>query len=89
MRSDLTGDRVGAMRIGGDPRPSRTYAAGRTCAEPGCGARLSIYNSGDRCSLHHLLEVPRFECGHVRRVRRYRALARGESAARGATTTAA
>jgi hypothetical protein len=25
--------------------------AGRICAEPGCDARLSIYNTGDRCAL--------------------------------------
>jgi len=34
----------------------KSFAPGRTCAEPGCGTILSIYNSADRCSLHGHVE---------------------------------
>lgn len=30
----------------------KVYQRGRICAEPSCGAFLSIYNGADRCSLH-------------------------------------
>ena len=33
-------------------RPPRKFAAGRECAEYGCGTRLSIYNKDNFCSLH-------------------------------------
>ena len=56
MAGELTGDTIGAAVIGSHDRPVRTFQVGRTCGEEGCGARLSIYNSSDRCSLH-----PRFE----------------------------
>jgi hypothetical protein len=32
------------------------YGAGRTCAAPGCGTRLSVYNASLRCSLHDARE---------------------------------
>jgi hypothetical protein len=32
--------------------PLRTWAAGRSCAEPGCKTVLSIYNGGKHCSIH-------------------------------------
>jgi hypothetical protein len=35
--------------------PSRIYTAGRVCAAPGCGTRLSIYNPLAYCSLHGAL----------------------------------
>ncbi len=39
-------------------RVVETAPAGRTCAEPGCGTRLSIYNSGDRCARHeHFVSI--------------------------------
>jgi len=34
----------------------KSFAQGRTCAEPGCGTILSIYNPADRCSLHGHVE---------------------------------
>jgi hypothetical protein len=34
------------------PRRNRTYGADRTCAEPGCETRLSIYNRSMRCWQH-------------------------------------
>ena len=33
-------------------RPSATYGRGRVCVAAGCRARLSLYNPGERCSLH-------------------------------------
>jgi hypothetical protein len=50
---------VGAQRTQGLPKPSRSYPSGRTCSEPGCSARISIYNRNDRCWLHLGLKVPR------------------------------
>lgn len=40
-------------------RPNRTYAKDRICAEPGCGARISMYNRNDHCWLHLGFKVPR------------------------------
>jgi hypothetical protein len=34
------------------PRPNRTYAQGRVCADPGCETRLSIYNKATHCWAH-------------------------------------
>ncbi len=48
-----------ATSFAGPDTPSRIFAAGRTCEEPGCRTRLSMYNDGERCSLHAPMEVPR------------------------------
>jgi len=32
--------------------PSKTFKSGRICATPDCRTVLSIYNSGNYCSLH-------------------------------------
>jgi hypothetical protein len=37
------------------PRPNRTYARGRVCAEEGCGTVISIYNRSRYCWLHEPL----------------------------------
>ena len=34
------------------PRKNRTYEAGRTCADPECSTRLSIYNRSTYCWQH-------------------------------------
>jgi hypothetical protein len=34
------------------PRRNRTYGSGRTCAQPGCTTRLSIYNRATFCWQH-------------------------------------
>jgi hypothetical protein len=39
--------------------PTKQYGRGRTCTEPGCHTRLSIYNDGKYCSLHLPVEAPR------------------------------
>jgi len=39
-------------------RPGPTWPTGRTCREPGCDTRLSIYNRSTACSVHE--EVRRF-----------------------------
>lgn len=58
------------MRPGGRERPSRAWSAGRTCAEPGCPTRLSVYNAKDRCWQHTPIVFPNY---------RGRRLARGEA----------
>lgn len=50
---------VGGSRISGADRPSRAFSKGRTCHEPGCGTRLSMYNQGKYCYLHEPMAVPR------------------------------
>jgi hypothetical protein len=43
------------------PRRNRTYSPGRSCAEPGCETRLSIYNRSTFCWQHEPVRayVPR------------------------------
>lgn len=50
---------VGGFPITGNDRPSRAYKKGRTCREPGCETRLSMYNQGMFCYLHEPMAVPR------------------------------
>lgn len=50
----LSGDRI----IGASTQ-SRTFPRGRICAEDDCTTRLSIYNEGEYCSLHHRAVTPR------------------------------
>jgi len=50
---------VGALPLAGGDRPSRAFEKDRTCKEPGCGTRLSIYNQGRYCYLHEPMAVPR------------------------------
>ncbi len=50
---------VGGFPITGNDRPSRSFSKNRTCREPGCGTRLSIYNQGKYCYLHEPMAVPR------------------------------
>ena len=57
MAGELTEDTIGATVMGSHDRPVRTFQAGRTCGEAGCAVRLSIYNPGDRCSLHPQFEI--------------------------------
>lgn len=58
-RSDGGGVSIGGTWFTGHGRPSRTFPQGRTCSEPGCGTRLSIYNDGDHCYQHEPETVPR------------------------------
>jgi hypothetical protein len=51
-RSFGGGVSVGGSWFKGYGRPSRTFASGRVCSEPGCETKLSIYNDGDFCYLH-------------------------------------
>lgn len=50
----LSGDRIIGASI-----QSRTFPAGRICAEEDCTTRLSIYNENEYCSLHHRAVTPR------------------------------
>jgi len=60
--TSATNSEVGAMYVeqdtivgelvGGARRPVRSFGPGRVCADPGCDAVLSIYNSNDRCAAH-------------------------------------
>jgi hypothetical protein len=50
---------VSGFSLTGNDRPSRAFGKDRTCREPGCGTRLSIYNQGKYCYLHEPMAVPR------------------------------
>jgi hypothetical protein len=50
---------VGAKPLSGSDRPSRRFTQGRTCREPNCLTRLSMYNNGKYCSNHEPMVVPR------------------------------
>jgi len=50
---------VSATPINGNDRPSRSFSKGRTCGEPSCGTKLSMYNQGKYCYLHEPMAVPR------------------------------
>jgi hypothetical protein len=50
---------VGGLPMSGADRPSRAFSKGRTCREPGCETRLSMYNQGKYCFLHEPMSVPR------------------------------
>lgn len=49
------GDELGTVRgssIGETEHPGQTFEAGRVCAFPNCGTRLSVYNSAQMCWAH-------------------------------------
>lgn len=46
-------------RIGTNARTVQAFAAGRTCAAPGCRTTLSIYNSNDLCFVHKSPSKPK------------------------------
>ncbi len=48
----MAGIALSGYRLGYSPRALRQFAAGRTCAEPDCTTRLSVYNAQDRCAIH-------------------------------------
>ena len=50
---------VGHPLGAGTERPSKKFGSDRTCNEPGCETRLSLYNPGKFCSLHEPMSVPR------------------------------
>ncbi len=55
----MTDTSVGGFPINGNDRPSRSFSKNRTCGEPGCGTKLSMYNQGKYCYLHEPMSVPR------------------------------
>ena len=58
-RTELGDQSIGATAFAGHGRPSRTFASGRVCAEPGCDTKLSIYNDDEYCCLHVSPSTPR------------------------------
>jgi hypothetical protein len=44
--------RISGERFTGASAGPKVHGRNRTCALPGCGVRLSIYNSSDVCALH-------------------------------------
>jgi hypothetical protein len=40
-------------------RPSKSFGKDRTCREPSCETKLSMYNSGKYCYKHEPMAVPR------------------------------
>ena len=57
MSGEVSRDVIGAMRIGPCSKPARTFPRGRTCEEPACGVRLSVYNPSSACGLHAHFEA--------------------------------
>jgi hypothetical protein len=57
----MSDDRFRGASVRNLPRPNKTYAAGRVCAEPGCETRLSIYSKWKHCWQHEPVHsyVPR------------------------------
>ena len=49
--------------LGAGEQAPRRFAPGRVCGRRGCGTKLSVYNDGYFCSVHHPGEVPRVR-GH-------------------------
>jgi len=45
--------------LSGSERPSKSFGRNRTCREPGCDTRLSMYNNGKYCYQHEPMAVPR------------------------------
>jgi hypothetical protein len=50
---------VAGTSINGSDRPSKVFGKDRSCHEPGCDTRLSMYNNGKYCYLHEPMAVPR------------------------------
>lgn len=43
---------MGGSMVTSHARPSRSFDDGRVCRDSGCRTVLSVYNSGDFCSVH-------------------------------------
>ena len=50
---------VKGAAIKGAARPSKRFATGRECANPGCETRLSQYNKAEYCHAHAPIRFPR------------------------------
>lgn len=50
---------VSGHPIAGSERPSKAFGRNRTCKEPGCETKLSMYNNGKYCYSHEPMAVPR------------------------------
>ena len=59
--SRMSDERFRGASVRNLPRPNKTYAAGRVCAEPGCETKLSIYSKWKYCWQHEPVHssVPR------------------------------
>ncbi|MGA2520388.1 MAG: hypothetical protein ABSG81_06165 [Acidimicrobiales bacterium] len=58
QQREHTNGAIGASTFNDHDHPPERFTPGRVCAEPDCGAYLSIYNKSSYCSLH-LKEVVR------------------------------
>ena len=52
-------DTLKGQAIKGITRASRRYSEGRTCAEPECVTKLSMYNKREYCHVHAPIKFPR------------------------------
>jgi hypothetical protein len=57
MSGEVSSALIGASMVGARAKPARTFPSGRTCEEPGCGVRLSVYNPSCVCGLHGHFEA--------------------------------
>jgi hypothetical protein len=55
----IGGDELYTTSASGSSRPTKAFAKGRVCKEPGCETKLSIYNKGKYCYIHQPVMVPR------------------------------
>jgi len=56
-----------ALNVGIQRRPLKTFKADRTCGQPGCTTRLSVYNPSQRCWQHEPTRTYRPKVGRKRR----------------------
>jgi hypothetical protein len=68
MSGEVSRDVIGAMMIGPQAKPARTFPSGRKCGTPGCAVALSVYNPSSECGLHAHFET----VAHVARPDRQR-----------------
>jgi hypothetical protein len=52
QRRTEKGEVIGGETLNIPRRRPRVFASGRTCAEPDCATRLSVYNQERFCSVH-------------------------------------
>lgn len=55
-----------ALNVGIPRRPVKRFAPGRTCLEPGCTTRLSVYNPKRLCWQHEPVHTYRPKVGRTR-----------------------
>jgi hypothetical protein len=63
----VEGSTLHALSAGNHRRPLKTFTADRTCTEPGCATRLSVYNPAERCWQHEPARTYHPKVGRTRK----------------------